>query len=98
MKRGRLKSLFLALGLLLSLQLSVAHGAERKPAFIPLLGHAEMVKEFQPLMGYMTNSTGNKVTLHIAESYGDLRDQMEAGAIRLGTSGSVAIIKQINHP
>jgi phosphate/phosphite/phosphonate ABC transporter binding protein len=95
MKRGRLNSILLALGLLLSLQLSVAQGAELKFGFTPVLGHAEMVKEFQPLMDYITNSTGITVTLYIAKSYGDLREQMEAGNVDIGSFSPFAYVDAV---
>jgi phosphate/phosphite/phosphonate ABC transporter binding protein len=95
MKRGRLDSILLALGLLLSFQLSAAHGEELKFGFTPVLAQAEMVKEFQPLMDYMTNSTGIKVTLYIAKSYGDLREQMEAGKVDIGSFSPFAYVDAV---
>jgi len=95
MKRGMLDSILLALGLLLSFQLSVAQGAELNFGFTPVLGHAEMVKEFQPLMDYLTNSTGIKVTLYIAKSYGDLREQMEGGKVDIGSFSPFAYVDAV---
>ena len=95
MKRGRLNSILLALGLLLALQLSAAQAEELKFGFTPVLGQAEMVKEFQPLMDYMTNSTGIKVTLYIAKSYGDLREQMEAGKVDIGSFSPFAYVDAV---
>jgi len=95
MKRGRLNSILLAWGLLLAFQLSVAQGAELKFGFTPVLGQAEMAKEFQPLMDYMTNATGIKVTLYIAKSYGDLRDQMEEGKVDIGSFSPFAYVDAV---
>jgi len=95
MKRGMLDSILLALALLLSLQLSVAQAEELKFGFTPVLDHAAMVKEFQPLMDYMTNSTGIKVTLYIAKSYGDLREQMEAGKVDIGSFSPFAYVDAV---
>jgi phosphate/phosphite/phosphonate ABC transporter binding protein len=54
-----------------------------------------MVKEFQPLMDYLTNSTGIKVTLYIAKSYGDLREQMEAGNVDIGSFSPFAYVDAV---
>jgi phosphonate transport system substrate-binding protein len=60
--------------------------------FTPVLSQAEMKEEFQPLMDYLTQSIGTKVTLYIAKSYGDLREQMEAGAVEIGSFSPFAYV------
>jgi len=44
-----------------------------------------MRAEFEPLMKYLSDSIGQKVTLYIAKDYGDLRTQMEAGTVDIGS-------------
>jgi ABC-type phosphate/phosphonate transport system substrate-binding protein len=85
MKIGKLNVAFVLLVIFLSFQLSAVQAVELKFGFTPVLSEAEMREEFQPLMVYMTKSTGIEVTLYIAKSYGDLRDQMEAGKVDIGS-------------
>jgi phosphate/phosphite/phosphonate ABC transporter binding protein len=82
----------LLLGLFLSWQLSTAQAAELKFGFTPVLGPAEMQEEFQPLMDYMTQSIGTKVTLYIAKNYGDLKEQVEAGTVDIGSFSPFAYV------
>jgi ABC-type phosphate/phosphonate transport system substrate-binding protein len=85
MKIGKLNVAFVLLGIFLSFQLSAAQAMELKFGFTPVLSEAEMKEEFQPLMDYLIKSTGIEVTLYIAKSYGDLRDQMEAEKVDIGS-------------
>ena len=95
MRRGKLNVTFILLGIFLLFQLSEAQAAELKFGFTPVLSEAEMREEFQPLMDYMTKSTGIKVTLYIAKSYGDLRDQMEAGKVDIGSFSPFAYVDAV---
>lgn len=52
---------------------------ELKFGFTPVLSEPEMRAEFEPLMKYLSDAIGQKVTLYIAKDYGDLRTQMENG-------------------
>ena len=69
MKIGRLHVAFVLLGIFLSFQLSAAQAAELKFGFTPALSEAEMREEFQPLMDYLTKSTGIEVTLYINHTH-----------------------------
>jgi len=95
MKIGKLNVAFVLLGIFLSFQLSAAQAMELKFGFTPVLSEAEMREEFQPLMDYMTKSTGIEVTLYIAKSYGDLRDQMEAGKVGIGSFSPFAYVDAV---
>jgi phosphate/phosphite/phosphonate ABC transporter binding protein len=92
MKIGKLNVAFVLLVIFLSFQLSAVQAVELKFGFTPVLSEAEMREEFQPLMVYMTKSTGIEVTLYIAKSYGDLRDQMEAGKVDIGSFSPFAYV------
>lgn len=95
MRRGRLNVTFMLLGIFLLFQLSAAQAVELKFGFTPVFSEAEMREEFQPLMDYMTKSTGIKVILYIAKSYGDLRDQMEAGKVDIGSFSPFAYVDAV---
>jgi phosphate/phosphite/phosphonate ABC transporter binding protein len=60
--------------------------------FTPVLSEAEMRAEFEPLMSYLSEALGRKVTLYIAKNYGDLRTQMEAGAVDIGSFSPFAYV------
>ena len=60
--------------------------------FTPVLSEAEMRSEFEPLMTYLSQVIGRKVTLYIAKSYGDLRTQMESGAVDIGSYSPFAYV------
>ena len=92
MKIGKLNVAFVLLGIFLSFQLSAAQAMELKFGFTPVLSEAEMKEEFQPLMDYLIKSTGIEVTLYIAKSYGDLRDQMEAEKVDIGSFSPFAYV------
>jgi len=95
MKIGKLNVTFVLLGIFLSFQLSAAQALELKFGFTPVLSEVEMREEFQPLIDYMTKSTGIEVTLYIAKSYGDLRDQMEAGKVDIGSFSPFAYVDAV---
>src|SRR5258708_23391563 len=65
---------------------------ELKFGFTPVLSEPEMRAEFEPLMNYLSDSIGQKVTLYIAKDYGDLRTQMEAGAVDIGSFSPFAYV------
>jgi len=60
--------------------------------FTPVLGQTEMRAEFQPLTDYLSDAIGQKVVLSIARDYGDLRTQMEAGAVDIGSFSPFAYV------
>jgi phosphate/phosphite/phosphonate ABC transporter binding protein len=95
MKIGKLNVAFVLLVIFLSFQLSAVQAVELKFGFTPVLSEAEMREEFQPLMVYMTKSTGIEVTLYIAKSYGDLRDQMETGKVDIGSFSPFAYVDAV---
>src|SRR6267143_5017738 len=65
---------------------------ELKFGFTPVLSEPEMRAEFDPLMAYLSNALGQKVTLYIAKDYGDLRTQMENGAVDVGSFSPFAYV------
>jgi phosphate/phosphite/phosphonate ABC transporter binding protein len=80
------------MGIFLSLGSPSGHAGELKFGFTPVLSPAEMQAEFQPLMDYMTQSMGTQVTLYIAKNYGDLKEQMEAGKVDIGSFSPFAYV------
>ena len=60
--------------------------------FTPVLSESEMRSEFEPLMAYLSEAIGRKVTLYIAKDYGDLRTQMESGAVDIGSYSPFAYV------
>ena len=60
--------------------------------FTPVLGEAEMRAEFEPLMTYLSQAIGRPVKLYIAKDYGDLRTQMESGAVDIGSFSPFAYV------
>ncbi len=69
-----------------------AAAQELKFGFTPVLSEAEMRAEFDPLMTYLTEAIGQKVVLYIAKNYGDLRTQMEAGTVDIGSFSPFAYV------
>ncbi|MGD0263499.1 MAG: phosphate/phosphite/phosphonate ABC transporter substrate-binding protein [Candidatus Methylomirabilota bacterium] len=69
-----------------------AAAQELKFGFTPVLSEAEMRAEFEPLMTYLSDAIGEKVVLYIAKNYGDLRTQMEAGAVDIGSFSPFAYV------
>src|SRR5436309_13139304 len=69
-----------------------AAGRELKFGFTPFLSEADMRVEFEPLMAYLSDSIGQKVVLYVAKDYGDLRTQMERGAVDIGSFSPFAYV------
>lgn len=69
-----------------------ATARELKFGFTPFLSEADMRVEFEPLMTYLSDSIGQKVVLYIAKDYGDLRTQMEAGTVDIGSFSPFAYV------
>ncbi len=65
---------------------------ELKFGFTPVLSETEMRSEFEPLMAYLSGALRQKVVLYIAKNYGDLRTQMEAGAVDIGSFSPFAYV------
>src|SRR6266542_5576624 len=63
-----------------------------KFGFTPVLSEPEMRAEFEPLMNYLSDAIGKKVTLYIAKDYGDLRTQMENGSVDIGSFSPFAYV------
>jgi phosphate/phosphite/phosphonate ABC transporter binding protein len=70
-------------------------GREVKFGFTPFLSEADMRVEFDPLMTYLSDSVGQKVVLYIAKDYGDLRTQMESGAVDIGSFSPFAYVDAV---
>lgn len=68
---------------------------ELKFGFTPVLTESEMRAEFDPLMTYLSEAIGQKIVLYIAKSYGDLRTQMEAGAVDIGSFSPFAYVDAV---
>lgn len=94
MRHGRRIALILAAALTLGAGPSAIPAQDRdlKFGFTPVLSEAEMRAEFEPLMTYLSDAIGRKVTLYIAKNYGDLRTQMEAGAVDIGSFSPFAYV------
>jgi phosphate/phosphite/phosphonate ABC transporter binding protein len=67
-------------------------GRELKFGFTPFLNEADMRAEYQPLMAYLSDAIGQKVSLYVARDYGDLRTQMENGAVDVGSFSPFAYV------
>jgi phosphate/phosphite/phosphonate ABC transporter binding protein len=65
---------------------------ELKFGFTPVLSEREMQNEFEPLMTYLSDALGQKVVLYVARDYGDLRTQMEAGVVDIGSFSPFAYV------
>jgi phosphate/phosphite/phosphonate ABC transporter binding protein len=72
-----------------------ATAGDLKFGFTPFLSEADMRIEFEPLMTYLSDSIGQKVVLYIAKDYGDLRTQMEAGAVDIGSFSPFAYVDAV---
>jgi len=72
-----------------------AAGRDLKFGFTPFLSQADMQVEYEPLMTYLSESIGQKVVLYIAKDYGDLRTQMEAGAVDIGSFSPFAYVDAV---
>ena len=72
-----------------------ARAQDLKFGFTPVLAEAEMRAEFEPLMAYLSDAIGRKVVLYIAKDYGDLRTQMEAGTVDIGSFSPFAYVDAV---
>lgn len=63
--------------------------------FTPVLGQTDERSEFQPLMAYLSDAIGQKVDLYVAKNYGDLRTQMEAGEVDIGSFSPFAYVDAV---
>src|SRR5712692_9120803 len=89
----RIRAILLVLAVLLAgLFTSSAAAQELRFGFTPVLSEPEMRAEFEPLMNYLSASLGQKVTLYTAKDYGDLRTQMEKGAVDIGSFSPFAYV------
>lgn len=84
---------FILVGILGGLQ--TAGAQELRFGFTPVLSEAEMRAEFEPLMTYLSEVIVQKVTLYIAKDYGDLRTQMEAGLVHIGSFSPFAYVDAV---
>ena len=69
---------------------------ELKFGFTPVLSEPEMRAEFEPLMKYLSEDLGIKVSLYIAKDYGDLRTQMENGSVDIGSFSPFAYVDAVS--
>ncbi|MGD1019506.1 MAG: phosphate/phosphite/phosphonate ABC transporter substrate-binding protein [Verrucomicrobiia bacterium] len=69
-----------------------AAARDLKFGFTPVLGQEAERAEFEPLTSYLTDAIGQKVVLYVAKSYGDLRTQMEAGDVDIGSFSPFAYV------
>ncbi len=72
-----------------------ARAQDLKFGFTPVLAEAEMRAEFEPRMAYLSDAIGRKVVLYIAKDYGDLRTQMEAGTVDIGSFSPFAYVDAV---
>jgi len=63
-----------------------------KFGFTPVLGQVQTGDEFDPLAAYLSEAIGQKVVLYVAKDYGDLRTQMESGAVAIGSFSPFAYV------
>ena len=89
-------SLWLSLVVLLAALVTRPVAArELKFGFTPFLSQADMRAEFEPLMAYLSDSVGQKIVLYVAKDYGDLRTQMEAGVVDIGSFSPFAYVDAV---
>jgi phosphate/phosphite/phosphonate ABC transporter binding protein len=89
----RRHALLLALFILaLGIVARPAIARELKFGFTPVLGDAAERADFEPLTAYLSDAIGQKVGIYIAKNYGDLRTQMEAGAVDIGSFSPFAYV------
>ena len=63
--------------------------------FTPVLGQTDEQAEFEPLTSYLSEVIGQKVALYVARNYGDLRTQMEAGQVDIGSFSPFAYVDAV---
>ncbi|MGO9246121.1 MAG: phosphate/phosphite/phosphonate ABC transporter substrate-binding protein [Verrucomicrobiia bacterium] len=66
-----------------------------KFGFTPVLGQEAERAEFEPLTAYLSDAIGQKVVLYVAKNYGDLRTQMEAGEVDIGSVSPFAYVDAV---
>jgi phosphate/phosphite/phosphonate ABC transporter binding protein len=66
-----------------------------KFGFTPVLGQTDERTEFEPLTAYLSDVIGQKVVLYVAKNYGDLRTQMEAGEVDIGSFSPFAYVDAV---
>jgi phosphate/phosphite/phosphonate ABC transporter binding protein len=74
---------------------SPSHAQDLKFGFTPVPGEAEMRAELEPLMTYLSNTIGRMVSLYVANGDADLRTQMEAGAVDVGSFSPFAYVEAV---
>jgi phosphate/phosphite/phosphonate ABC transporter binding protein len=72
-----------------------AAARDLKLGFTPVLGQADERAEFEPLTSYLSGVIGQKVSLYVAKDYGDLRTQMEAGEVDIGSFSPFAYVDAV---
>jgi len=78
--------------LLLGLAAAPAPARDIVFGFTPVLGQTDERTEFEPLAAYLSDAIGQKVVLYVAKNYGDLRTQMEAGNVDIGSFSPFAYV------
>jgi phosphate/phosphite/phosphonate ABC transporter binding protein len=68
---------------------------ELRFGFTPVLGQVTERVEFEPLTAYLSDAIGQKVVLYVAKDYGDLRTQMEAGEVDIGSYSPFAYVDAV---
>jgi len=66
-----------------------------KFGFTPVLGQTDERAEFEPLTSYLSDVIGQRVALYVAKDYGDLRTQMEAGNVDIGSFSPFAYVDAV---
>src|SRR5882724_2298824 len=92
MMRRRQVVLLLLTSVVAGLAAHPAAARDLKFGFTPVLGEVEMRAEFDPLATYLSDAIGQKVVLYVARDYGDLRAQMEAGVVDIGSFSPFAYV------
>jgi phosphate/phosphite/phosphonate ABC transporter binding protein len=90
----------LAVGLLLFVSVATfaarpAAAKDLKFGFTPVLGQTDERAEFEPLIAYLSDAIGQKVTLYVARNYGELRTRMEAGEVDIGSFSPFAYVDAV---
>jgi len=69
-----------------------SHAQELKFGVVTVVGEPETRAEFEPLATYLSSAIGRMVRLYVARDYGDLRAQMEVGAVDIGSFSPSAYV------
>ena len=81
--------------LMVGLALCPAQARDLEFGITPVLGQSTMQADFDPLMTYLSQALGRKVVLYVAKDYGDLRVQMESGAVDIGSFSPFAYVDAV---